>query len=115
VFGSTGAVGSFTVDEKRLVIRTAVEQAAGRVPIVAGTGAITTQEAVRITQYAEEVGAAGALVVPITYWPLTPDEVARRRGPRNPERASGEAGRLIPPASGPAASAPAAAAAGARA
>ena len=45
-----------------------------------GTGAITTAEAVRLSQHAEAVGADAILVVPITYWLLTDDELLAHYG-----------------------------------
>jgi 4-hydroxy-tetrahydrodipicolinate synthase len=75
VFGSTGSNGSFSEEEKRETMTVAVKHVNGRIPLIFGTGAITTAEAVRQSRHAEEVGADGLLVVPITYWPLTDDEV----------------------------------------
>jgi 4-hydroxy-tetrahydrodipicolinate synthase len=74
-FGSTGGVGLYSEEERRLVARVAVEQARGRVPVVIGTGSLTTSETVRLSRYAEEIGAAGVLVVPISYWKPTADEL----------------------------------------
>ncbi|MDP6120005.1 MAG: dihydrodipicolinate synthase family protein, partial [Rhodospirillales bacterium] len=62
-------------DESRQVVEVSVEHTGGRVPVIAGTGAMTTTAAVRLSKHAESVGADGVIVVPITYWPLTPDEV----------------------------------------
>jgi len=75
VFGSTGSNGSFSEEEKRQAMKVAVDHVRGRVPLIFGTGAITTAEAVRQARAAEAVGANGILVVPITYWPLTENEV----------------------------------------
>jgi 4-hydroxy-tetrahydrodipicolinate synthase len=75
VFGSTGAIGSFTEEERKRVAKVAVEHVNGQLPLVVGTGALTTAEAVRLSKYAQEVGADGVIVVPITYWPLTDDEL----------------------------------------
>ncbi|MGA0571341.1 dihydrodipicolinate synthase family protein [Variovorax sp. VNK109] len=75
VFGSTGMIGSFTEEERRDVIRFAVEHVDGRVPVMAGTSAVTTAEAVRLSQYAEKVGADALLVVPFTYWIPSDDEL----------------------------------------
>ena len=75
VIGSTGSIGSFSEDERRQVVEVSVEHTGGRVPVVAGTGAMTTTEAVRLSKHAESAGADGVIVVPITYWPLTADEV----------------------------------------
>src|SRR5262245_20876059 len=47
VFGSTGSNGSFSEEEKRETMKMAVKHVNGRVPLIFGTGAITTAEAVR--------------------------------------------------------------------
>jgi 4-hydroxy-tetrahydrodipicolinate synthase len=75
VFGSTGGMGSFSEAERRAVIAAAVRHIDGRVPLLAGTGAMTTAEAVRLSKHSEDVGADGVLVVPINYWRGTEDEI----------------------------------------
>jgi 4-hydroxy-tetrahydrodipicolinate synthase len=75
VFGSTGGIGSFSEAERRAVIGAAARHVDGRVPFLAGTGAMTTSEAIRLSKYSEEVGADGVLVVPINYWRGTEDEI----------------------------------------
>jgi 4-hydroxy-tetrahydrodipicolinate synthase len=77
VFGSTGAIGSFEEGERKRVAEAAVRLSAGRVPVIVGTGAITTAETLRLSQHAADSGAAAILVVPITYWPLTEHELLR--------------------------------------
>ena len=57
VVGTTGESPTVTMEENRELIRVAVEQAAGRVPIMAGTGANSTAEAIELAQYAKAVGA----------------------------------------------------------
>jgi 4-hydroxy-tetrahydrodipicolinate synthase len=65
IVGTTGESPTVSVDEHQLLIRTAVEHAAGRVPVIAGTGANSTAEAIALTEYAHSVGAsAGLSVVP---------------------------------------------------
>ena len=63
VVGTTGESPTVDFDEHCHIIRTAVEQARGRVPIVAGTGANSTAEAIALTKYAKEAGAASGLSV----------------------------------------------------
>jgi 4-hydroxy-tetrahydrodipicolinate synthase len=63
VVGTTGESPTVTVEEHREVIRVAVEHAAGRVPIMAGAGGNSTQEAIELTRYAQEVGADCTLQV----------------------------------------------------
>jgi 4-hydroxy-tetrahydrodipicolinate synthase len=75
VFGSTGGIGSFSEAERQKVIETAVSHIDGRVPLVAGTGAIQTAESIRLSKFAADIGADAVLVVPISYWPLTEDEL----------------------------------------
>ncbi|MBC6443008.1 MAG: 4-hydroxy-tetrahydrodipicolinate synthase [Rhodobacteraceae bacterium] len=61
--GTTGESPTLTHDEHEQVIRTVVEAAAGRVPVIAGAGSNNTDEALRFTRFARDVGADGALVV----------------------------------------------------
>ena len=75
VFGSTGGIGSFTEQERQEVIETAARHIDGRVVLTAGTGAIQTAEAIRLSKFAAGVGVDGVLVVPINYWRLSEDEL----------------------------------------
>lgn len=61
--GTTGESPTVDFDEHCTLIRVAVEQSAGRVPIIAGTGANSTREAIELTRYAREVGASATLQV----------------------------------------------------
>jgi 4-hydroxy-tetrahydrodipicolinate synthase len=61
--GTTGESPTLTHDEHKEVIRVVVEQAKGKVPVVAGTGSNCTAEAIDLTRYAHSVGAAGSLQV----------------------------------------------------
>ena len=61
--GTTGESPTVDTDEHIEVIRLAVEYAAGRCQVVAGTGANATKEAIELTQAAERVGATGTLQV----------------------------------------------------
>ncbi|MCI1821632.1 4-hydroxy-tetrahydrodipicolinate synthase [Megasphaera sueciensis] len=54
VVGTTGEFYGFSLEEKRYIFQVAMDQANGRVPIYAGTNAITTKETVALTQMAEE-------------------------------------------------------------
>lgn len=57
VVGTTGESPTVSMQENCDVIRVAVQHAAGRVPVMAGTGANSTAEAIELTRYAREVGA----------------------------------------------------------
>lgn len=63
IVGTTGESPTVDVEEHRELIRLTVEHAAGRIPVIAGTGANSTSEAVEMTKYAKEVGANAALSV----------------------------------------------------
>ena len=63
VGGTTGEGSTLTDEEHREIIKFAVEQTKGRVPIIAGTGSNDTDYAVDLTKFAGEVGADAALVV----------------------------------------------------
>ena len=61
--GTTGESPTLTHDEHKQVIELCIEAAAGRVPVIAGTGSNSTAEAIALTRHAKEAGADGALVV----------------------------------------------------
>lgn len=62
--GSLGEGGTLTHDEKRDVLRTCVESAAGRVPVVAGVSAMSTVEGVELAVDAANLGCMGLMVLP---------------------------------------------------
>ncbi len=72
VVGSQGEAYALSQDEKKKVMETAVEQTAKRVPVYAGTGAVTTSEAVELTQMAEKIGVDAVSV--ITPYFLSPSQ-----------------------------------------
>jgi 4-hydroxy-tetrahydrodipicolinate synthase len=61
--GTTGEASTLDYDEQLAMIGTVVEQVAGRVPVIAGTGSNCTAEAIELTRKARELGADGALLV----------------------------------------------------
>jgi len=63
VLGTNSEFYALDEAEKQAVIATAVEHVAGRVPVLAGTGAETTREAERLTRMAEREGAQGVSVI----------------------------------------------------
>src|SRR5262245_13966665 len=69
--GSTGEFTTLTHAERRRLIEATVEAAAGRVPVVAGTGALTTRETVELSVHAEQAGAAAVMIVPPFYEALS--------------------------------------------
>lgn len=61
--GTTGETATLSHDEHRRVVETCVGVAAGRVPVIAGAGSNSTDEAIELMRHAKTVGADGALVV----------------------------------------------------
>lgn len=61
--GTTGESPTLSHDEHKRVVQLCVEAAAGRVPVIAGAGSNSTEEAIDLTRFAKEAGAAGALSV----------------------------------------------------
>ncbi|MBD9414875.1 4-hydroxy-tetrahydrodipicolinate synthase [Pseudomonas sp. PDM16] len=61
--GTTGESATLDVNEHVEVIRRVVDQVAGRIPVIAGTGANSTREAIELTQNAKSVGADACLLV----------------------------------------------------
>ena len=75
LLGSTGTYVYLSRSERRRALDAALEEAAGQVPILVGVGALRTDEAVRLAQDAKAAGAAAGLLAPVSYTPLTEDEV----------------------------------------
>ncbi len=63
IVGTTGESPTVDVNEHCLLIKTTVEQVAGRVAVIAGTGANSTREAIELTRNAKELGADACLLV----------------------------------------------------
>ncbi|MHA7278126.1 dihydrodipicolinate synthase family protein [Arthrobacter sp. MDT2-2] len=72
--GSTGSYAYLTPEERSRVAQLAVEHAAGT-PVVIGIGALRTSQVLTNAATAEKAGAAGLLLAPMTYQPLTEDDV----------------------------------------
>ena len=63
IVGTTGESPTVDVDEHAMLIKTTVDHAAGRIKVIAGTGANSTQEAINLSRYAKSVGAEASLSV----------------------------------------------------
>lgn len=72
--GSTGEFASLTPEERIELVDAIIEHTAGRVPVIAQTGATTTAEAIRFSQAAETSGADVLMVVTPYYEPLSLEE-----------------------------------------
>lgn len=77
LLGSTGGYAYLTPEERKRTLRAAVDCVAGRTPLVVGVGALTTDVAEDLARDARKAGADGLLLAPMSYQPLTDDEVFR--------------------------------------
>jgi 4-hydroxy-tetrahydrodipicolinate synthase len=64
--GTTGESATLSHDEHDRVIELVVQQARGRIPVIAGTGSNNTREAIRLTKHAKQAGADAALLISIS-------------------------------------------------
>jgi 4-hydroxy-tetrahydrodipicolinate synthase len=72
--GSTGEFAAMTPAERRLLVETVVDHTAGRVPVVAQTGAMSTREAIDLSRHAQGAGADVVMIVAPYYEALTVEE-----------------------------------------
>jgi len=77
IVGTTGESPTVNVDEHCQLIKAAVEFAAGRIPVIAGTGGNSTLEAIELTRFAKSVGASACLSVVPYYNKPTQDGMYR--------------------------------------
>ena len=77
LLGSTGLYPFFERAERRRAVEAAVAASGGRVPLLVGIGALRTADAVRFGRDAREEGADAVLLAPVSYTPLTAEEVFR--------------------------------------
>ena len=64
VSGCTGEFWAMTADERKRIMEIGVETARGRVPVIGGTTAVTTSEAIQLTRMAKDIGCVGAMLLP---------------------------------------------------
>lgn len=75
LLGSTGAYMYLTCEERRRAAEIALQEINGLKPVVVGVSAMRTDDATKIAQHARSVGAAAGLLSPVSYTPLSEDEV----------------------------------------
>jgi 4-hydroxy-tetrahydrodipicolinate synthase len=75
--GSTGVLPYLNDAEKEAVTEATVQQVAGRVPVLAGVSNLTTERTVYHAKFAEQAGAAAVMIIPMSYWKLSDDEIFR--------------------------------------
>ena len=75
LLGSTGSYPYLCRQERRRAVEAALDEVGPHVPILVGVGALRTNEAVALAQDARAMGATAGLLAPVSYTPLTEDEV----------------------------------------
>jgi len=73
--GSTGVLPYLTDEEKEAIAETTIQQVAGRVPILVGVSNLTTEKTIHHAKFAENAGADAVMIIPMSYWKLTDDEI----------------------------------------
>ncbi|OBS13548.1 dihydrodipicolinate synthase family protein [Elizabethkingia miricola] len=73
--GSTGVLPYLSDEEKEAVTEATIQQVAGRVPTLVGVSNLTTEKTVYHAQFAEKSGATAVMIIPMSYWKLTDDEI----------------------------------------
>lgn len=75
LLGSTGGYAFLSRTERRRAVEAAMESVGGKIPVIVGVGALRTDEAEALARDAKAAGADGLLLAPMSYTPLTEDEV----------------------------------------
>ncbi|QQD12792.1 dihydrodipicolinate synthase family protein [Sphingobacterium sp. UDSM-2020] len=73
--GSTGVLPYLNDEEKESITEATIQQVAGRVPTLVGVSNLTTDKTIYHAQFAEKAGATGVMIIPMSYWKLTDDEI----------------------------------------
>lgn len=75
LLGSTGGYAFLSREERQRTVGAAMESVGGRIPVIVGVGALRTDEAEALARDAKAAGADGLLLAPMSYTPLTEEEV----------------------------------------
>lgn len=75
LLGSTGTYVYLTRAERKRAVHAAAQTIDGHTPLIVGVGALRTSDAVALAEDAQQAGANGLLLAPVSYAPLTSDEV----------------------------------------
>jgi len=73
--GSTGESAYLSFAEWQQVAQHSVQVVAGRVPVIIGISELTTEQAINKARFAAEIGADAMMVIPVSYWKLTDEEI----------------------------------------
>ncbi len=75
--GSTGVLPYLSDEEKEAVMEAALQQVGGRIPVLAGVSNLTTERTIYHARFAERAGADAVMILPMSYWKLSDDEIFR--------------------------------------
>lgn len=75
--GSTGVMPYLNDAEKEAITEATMQQVAGRVPTLVGVSNLTTEKTVYHAKFAEKAGATAVMIIPMSYWKLTDDEIVK--------------------------------------
>jgi len=73
--GSTGVLPYLNTAEKQSIVKATMEQVEGRLPVLVGVSNLTTEQTIEDAIYAESLGAQAVMIIPMSYWKLTDDEI----------------------------------------
>ncbi|KFF25781.1 dihydrodipicolinate synthase family protein [Chryseobacterium vrystaatense] len=73
--GSTGVMPYLSDEEKEAITEASIQQTNGRIPTLVGVSNLTTEKTVYHAQFAEKAGADAVMIIPMSYWKLTDDEI----------------------------------------
>lgn len=73
--GSTGVMPYLSDEEKEAITEASIQQNNGRIPTLVGVSNLTTEKTVHHARFAEKAGADAVMIIPMSYWKLTDDEI----------------------------------------
>ncbi|SEH32849.1 dihydrodipicolinate synthase family protein [Chryseobacterium culicis] len=74
--GSTGVMPYLSDEEKEEITEATLQQVKGRIPTLVGVSNLTTEKTIHHARFAEKAGADAVMIIPMSYWKLTDDEIA---------------------------------------
>ncbi|WP_312389978.1 dihydrodipicolinate synthase family protein [Chryseobacterium sp.] len=75
--GSTGVLPYLSDEEKEAITEATIQQVNGRIPTLIGVSNLTTEKTVYHAKFAEKAGATAVMIIPMSYWKLTDDEIIK--------------------------------------
>lgn len=75
--GSTGVLPYLTDQEKEAITEATIQQVNKRLPVLVGVSNLTTERTVYHAKFAEKAGATAVMIIPMSYWKLTDNEIVR--------------------------------------